>query len=169
MECCVGVSTETIFQMFKFYIVVKRIFNLTFWTVVLRLGEWQRTTVRNVSLKILFALRCRSYPFAKLFILCPIYRVLFRLTMQLRVLARLVCFVGKYFMYSQMLTELLKLKITTYKSTQNISIIWTIRLSFKISCWSHKHLFYTLCHVLSIGKTKKRNDIEHSMKANKQV
>ena len=62
MECCVGVSTETVLQIDKFYIVVIRIFKLTFWTVVLRWIEtfiqvkhslrW-KATVRNVSLKIL--------------------------------------------------------------------------------------------------------------------
>ena len=34
MECCVGVSTETVLQMDKFYAVVRRIFELTFRTVV---------------------------------------------------------------------------------------------------------------------------------------
>ena len=38
MECCIGVSTETFLQMAKFYTVVKRIFKLTFRTVLLRLG-----------------------------------------------------------------------------------------------------------------------------------
>ena len=33
--CCVGVSTETVLQMDKFYTVVRRIFELTFRTVVL--------------------------------------------------------------------------------------------------------------------------------------
>ena len=42
MECCVGVSTETVLQIDKFYIVVRRILKLTFWTVVGR-----RTTVRT--------------------------------------------------------------------------------------------------------------------------
>ena len=35
MECC-GVSTETVLQFDKFYTVVRRIFELTFRTVVLR-------------------------------------------------------------------------------------------------------------------------------------
>ena len=35
MECCVGVSTETVFQMDKFYTVVKRIFKMAFWTSAL--------------------------------------------------------------------------------------------------------------------------------------
>ena len=39
MECCIGVSTETVLQMDKFYTVVKRIFKLTFQTVVLRQRE----------------------------------------------------------------------------------------------------------------------------------
>ena len=34
MECCVGVSTETVLQIIKFYTVVKSILKLTFWTVV---------------------------------------------------------------------------------------------------------------------------------------
>ena len=30
MECCIGVSTETVLQIVKFYPVVKRVFKLTF-------------------------------------------------------------------------------------------------------------------------------------------
>ena len=42
MECCVGVSTETVLQVVKFYTVVKKNFKkLTFRTVVLRQSEWQ--------------------------------------------------------------------------------------------------------------------------------
>ena len=39
MECCVGVSTETVLQKDKFYTAVKRIFKLAFRTVVLRRSE----------------------------------------------------------------------------------------------------------------------------------
>ena len=39
MECCVGVSTETVLQIDTFYTVVRRIFKLTFRTVVLRRSE----------------------------------------------------------------------------------------------------------------------------------
>lgn len=35
MECCVGVSRETVLQIDKFYAVVTRIFELTFWNVAL--------------------------------------------------------------------------------------------------------------------------------------
>ena len=52
MECCVGVSTETVLQVVKFYTVVKRNIKLklTFRTVVLR----RSITVRNVSFNLKF-------------------------------------------------------------------------------------------------------------------
>ena len=48
MECCIGVSTETVLQVVQFYTVVKKNFkNLTFQTVVLHWNDSlrQRTTV----------------------------------------------------------------------------------------------------------------------------
>ena len=42
MECCIDVSTETVLQIDKFYTVVRRIFEVTFRTVVLRRSEWMR-------------------------------------------------------------------------------------------------------------------------------
>ena len=39
MECCVVVSADTVLQIDKFYTVVRRIFELTFRTVVLRRSE----------------------------------------------------------------------------------------------------------------------------------
>ena len=49
MECCVGVSTETVLQIVKFYTVVKKNFKkLTFWTVVLRRGECMSYKYRGV-------------------------------------------------------------------------------------------------------------------------
>ena len=50
MECCVGVSTETVLQIVKFYTVVKIILKLTFWTVVLRRIECTRDR-RFIQLK----------------------------------------------------------------------------------------------------------------------
>ena len=38
-ECCVGVSTGTVLQIVKFYIVVKRILKLTFRTINLHRSE----------------------------------------------------------------------------------------------------------------------------------
>ena len=55
MECCIGVSTETVFQIDKSYIEVREILKMTFRTFLVFVGvnALQRTTVGNVSYKIL--------------------------------------------------------------------------------------------------------------------
>ena len=56
MEWCVGVSTETVLQIDKFYTVVKIILKLTFWTVVLRHSD---EGLETLVLK-LFSLRWKT-------------------------------------------------------------------------------------------------------------
>ena len=52
MECCIGVSTETVLQVVKFYTVVKKNYKrLTFRTVVLRRSEKKSATVVRKRLK----------------------------------------------------------------------------------------------------------------------
>ena len=49
MECCVGVSAETVLQIVKFYTVVRRILKLMFRTVVLR--RWTTKKTKDYSSK----------------------------------------------------------------------------------------------------------------------
>ena len=60
MECCVGVSTEIVLQIDKFYTVVKIVFQLTFQTGLdrsfLRFMTYVRMIYVNLSLAILVLL-----------------------------------------------------------------------------------------------------------------
>ena len=67
-ECCVGVSTETVLQIDNFYTVEKRIFKLTFRTVVLirQSGLHSDEGLQSdTSVHELFSLRCKTYQFVR--------------------------------------------------------------------------------------------------------
>ena len=72
MGCCIGVSTETVLQLDKFYTIVTKVYELTFQLLVLCQSECQISihstkdySEFETSVHKLFSLWCKTYLFVE--------------------------------------------------------------------------------------------------------